>query len=188
MHVEPFGLPAALKAWRNSEPDAVLILRCGAAPDCGAQVGAVYRSPQGVVVESRISVPATYTPGPTTPFAAPDLQSFADGIGVVGILDEFDVPGPGGGAETGAIPSEGAGSEGAGGAGSEAAGSEGAASEAEDPEAGYSVRAQIDLTSPAHYWHDPAPVCPQHGVLRLDRLELVHAVRRGEAAFEATPA
>lgn len=87
MEVEPRGMPAAMKAWRNREAQPALTLRCGAVADCAAEVGAVYQTPQGLVVESWLSAPEQasdpYAPAPV------DLASFADELGVVGLLDEF---------------------------------------------------------------------------------------------------
>lgn len=88
MEVDPRGLPAAMKAWRQREPQPALTLRCGATPDCDADVGAVYETPQGPVVESWLTVPEEAR-DPYAP-ASVDLAAFADELGVVGMLD--DVP------------------------------------------------------------------------------------------------
>lgn len=186
MNVEPFGLPAALHAWHASEPEPVLILRCGAAPDCGAQVGAVYRSPKGFVVESRISVPEKDTPSPSSRGWMPDLDSFAGDIGVVGILDDFDVSTVGGEVEvsaaTGGDQTRETDDETDG-----AQQADGGDQQADDGAEQY-VKAQIDLVSTSHYWHNPNPLCPQHGKLQLDRHALDQAVRHGETTYEAAPA
>lgn len=144
MNVEPIGLPAPLNAWRKRESDPVLVIRCGAAPGCGTQVGAVYRTPDGVVVESRISVPEQYQPKAT------DLGAIADIMGsdITGLLDDFtDVP---------TAPQQ-------------------------------SVRVQVDLLHTALYWQDPAPLCPEHGPLRIDRAALAATVRRDEGDYAAQP-
>lgn len=173
MKVEPVGMPAAMKAWRERQGAAVLTLRCGAAADCDAQVGAVYESPDGYVVESWLAAPQAH--GASGISDAPpevDLETFADELGVVGLLDDFS----GGLPETGAGGSGGGQDEGtAGGVGStEGFGTEG-------------VRAQVDLLGRVRYWQNPKPVCPHHGELPIDRTALYRAVRQGEAAFEVPP-
>lgn len=97
MEVDPRGLPATMKAWRAREPHATLTLRCGASPECDAEVGAVYQTPQGLVVESWLTAPEqatdAYTPPPV------DLAAFADELGVTGLLDDFETSATAGGAE-----------------------------------------------------------------------------------------
>lgn len=82
MHVKPTGLPAALKAWRERPSEPLLTMRCGAAADCDTEVGAVYRTTQGTVVESRISPPWREETGP-----AVDLNAMAEELGIVGLVD-----------------------------------------------------------------------------------------------------
>lgn len=147
MKVQPIGLPAPMEAWRKREPEPILTLRCGADPACGTEVGAVYRSARGVVVESWTSVPHEQPPE-ATPV---NLAEFAGELGVVGLLDDF---------EASATPP--------------AAG-------------GDAVRAQVDLLHGEIYWHDPTPLCPTHGGLRLNQEDLVAAVRAGATTYEATP-
>lgn len=145
MKVEPVGLPASLKAWREREPEPVLLLRC-TMEDCGTEVGAVYRTPRGVAVESRLGAPEAHAPE----FTPMDLGDFIDGLGVTGLLEGFDVD-----------PAE--------------------------QEMGESrVRAQIDLLHSELYWHDPEPVCPTHGALRVDRVRLAEAVRDGRDSYALT--
>lgn len=193
MNVQPLGLPAALHAWHASDPEPVLILRCAAAPDCGAEVGAVYRSPKGFVVESRITVPEKDTPSPSSRGWMPDLDSFASDIGVVGILDDFEISTVGGDVEVSAATGDNPG---------QATEDDQAGQSTEDDQAGQTtdgspqpgdeaeqyVKAQIDLVSTSHYWHNPNPLCPEHGKLQLDRLALDRAVRHGETTYEAPPA
>lgn len=214
MNVQPLGLPAALHAWHASGPEPVLILRCAAAPDCGAEVGAVYASPKGFVVESRITVPEKDTPSPSSRGWMPDLDSFAGDIGVVGILDDFEVSTAGGDVEVsaaaGTIETQQAGDQAAdeapqaGDQTQETDQTQPATNETTDeatnearPEAGSPqpddereqvVKAQIDLISTSHYWHNPNPLCPEHGKLQLDRLALDRAVRHGETTYEAPAA
>lgn len=88
MNVDPVGLPAALHAWRDREPEAVLTMRCSV-DGCGAEVGAVYRSPRALVVESRLDAPREHAPE----FTPMDLATFADGLGVTGMLEGFDAAG-----------------------------------------------------------------------------------------------
>lgn len=92
MNVEPIGMPAPMKAWRERDLEPVLRIHCGADPACGAEVGAVYRSPRGVVVESRISVPQERrrTLAPTLDLA--DIR----GVDLSGLLDGFGPSGPAG--------------------------------------------------------------------------------------------
>ncbi|HVL98298.1 MAG TPA: hypothetical protein VM324_03295, partial [Egibacteraceae bacterium] len=143
MNVEPVGLPAALKAWHSREPDPVLRMRCGV---CGTDIGAVYHTPRGAVVESRISVPVETS---HETFVPADIADLAAGLGLTGVLDGFGVPGS---AET---------------------------------KLETSVRIQIDLLNSELYWHDPVPLCPEHGDLRIDRDALADAVRAGAEAYEA---
>jgi hypothetical protein len=154
MQVEPRGMPAALKAWREREPPPLLTLRCGAASDCHTEVGAVYHTPHGPVVESWLSVPQQahdpYAPPPV------DLASFADELGVVGLLDDFPASTTTGNDEP-----------------------------AEPAEPEQSVVGQIDMLTVDRYWTDPTPVCPHHGELALDRAGLTRAVRAGETTFPA---
>lgn len=95
MDVQPLGLPAALKTWRERTPEPVLVVHCTAEPECGREVGAVYDSPNGLVVESRISAPQEGQPQ-ASPVA--DLADLAGGLGVTGLLADFDTsdlpPGP----------------------------------------------------------------------------------------------
>lgn len=182
MNVQPLGLPAALHAWHASDPEPVLILRCAAAPDCGAEVGAVYRSPKGFVVESRITVPEKDTPSPSSRGWMPDLDSFAGDIGVVGILDDFDVSPTESGVEVSAATGHDQAQQ------ADEKTAHGHEPPSPDDEAEQFVKAQIDLVSTSHYWHNPNPLCPTHGQLQLDRLELDRAVRHGETTYEAAPA
>jgi hypothetical protein len=152
MDVEPVGLPAALKAWRDREPEPVLTMRC-TVDGCGVEVGAVYRSPRAVVVESRLSEPQEKA----EEFTPMDLADFADSLGVTGLLEGF-----GGGDQNLDL------------------GGEGAATRS-------TVRAQIDLLHSELYWHDPQPVCPSHGELRIDRAQLAEAVREGQDSYEVAP-
>lgn len=89
MKVEPLGLPAALKAWRQKEPDPLLTMRCAAEADCGTQVGAVYRSVGGVVVESRVSVPAARAAEAAPP---PDLADIVASMDITGMYEGFAAP------------------------------------------------------------------------------------------------
>lgn len=161
MNVEPIGLPAALKAWRQRQPEPILTVHCRAEPDCGVVVGAAYRTPHGTVVESRISVPEA--PEPLSEFelsgAGGAFAEFAEGLGIAGLLDDFDAPA--------GQPAE-----------AEAPGPK-------EPEA--SVRAQVDLLYTEIYWHDPKPLCPVHGELRVDQAGLVAAVNQGQTSYDARP-
>lgn len=158
MEVDPRGLPAAMKAWREREPQPALTLRCGA-PGCDADVGAVYQTPQGPVVESWLTAPEQ-AHDPYAPASA-DLAAFADNLGVVGLLD--DVP-----ASTGAGDDEPAGAQ---------------APEPQPAEVQQTVVAQIDMLVVDRYWTDPEPLCPRHGSLQLDRAALTRAFRGGETSF-----
>lgn len=150
MKVQPVGLPAPMEAWRNREEEPLLTLRCGV-DACGVEVGAAYRSPRGVVLESRTSVPQEQE-AEAMPF---DLAGFGGELGIVGLLDDVE-------------PS--------------------AASATPPASGGDAVRAQVDLLNSDIYWHDPTPLCPEHGTLRLDRDELAAAVNAGETTYEALPA
>lgn len=88
VNVDPVGLPAALHAWHDREPEPVLTMRC-TVDGCGAEVGAVYRSPRAVVVESRLDAPQQQA----AEFTPMDLAAFADGLGVTGLLEGFDTAG-----------------------------------------------------------------------------------------------
>lgn len=171
MRVEPVGLPPVLKAWRQREQEPVVVIRCGAALGCRHEVGAVYRSPGGVVVES-------WTSEPTEPEAdaatAAGLGEFAGGLGIVGLLDDMprvpsvplfeDPPGteP---TDAGAAPEP------------------EPVAEPEGPQP--TVTAQVDLLHTDFYWHDPAPLCPEHGRLRVDRAALDEAVRSARPYYLA---
>lgn len=145
--VDPVGLPASLKAWRERDPEPVLTLRC-TVDDCGTEVGAVYRSPRAVVVESRLGAPEEQA----AEFTPMDLGDFIDGLGITGLLEGFDTD------------------------------------PAQPQELGAStVRAQIDLLHSELYWHDPQPVCPTHGELRVDRGRLADAVRDGHDSHRLSP-
>lgn len=87
MNVDPVGLPAALHAWHDREPQPVLTMHCSV-DGCGAEVGAVYRSPRALVVESRLDAPREHAPE----FTPMDIAAFADGLGVTGLLEGFDTP------------------------------------------------------------------------------------------------
>lgn len=89
MNVEPIGLPAALKAWREREPEPVMTVRCGGGSGCGVHVGAVYRTPGGLVLESRLSAPVEQAKAPPPP---PDLAEIAGSMDVVGMLAGFEPP------------------------------------------------------------------------------------------------
>lgn len=149
MNVQPTGMPAALNAWRQRQPDALLTVRC---PDCGAEVGWVYRSSGRLVVESWISVPQD-PEGPTA-FSVPDIAQLGDALNLTGLLDDVDTS---------------------------------AAAPPQPAEAEQTVKAQIDLLQPERYWQNPAPLCPVHGTLRIDREALAAAVREGHAVYEAEP-
>lgn len=88
MNIDPVGLPAALHAWRDREPQAVLTMRCSV-DGCGVEVGAVYRSPRALVVESRLDAPREHAPE----FAPMDLEAFTAGLGVTGMLEGFNAAG-----------------------------------------------------------------------------------------------
>lgn len=152
MKVEPIGLPVALKAWRSREPEPVLTLHCGADPACGTEVGAVYRSPPTVVVESRITVPEEPAERPSEPAVPRELAELAYEIDMPGLFADAGFP----------------------------------LAPAGPPEA--TVRAQIDVLFSERNWHDPTPVCPEHGALRLDREALAEAVRGGATTYAAQPA
>lgn len=89
MKLEAVGLPAALKAWRDRTPEPVLTMACGVS-GCDAEVGAVYRSPKGPVVESRMhpreDPDAPAGPAPEVP---DELAGLAAGLGVTGLTEEF---------------------------------------------------------------------------------------------------
>lgn len=93
MKLEPVGLPAALKAWRARAPEPLLTLHCGEA-DCGAEIGAVYQSPKGAVVESRMHPRDEDDEGgdgggeTVAPEALMD-QLAGLGLGVTGLTEEF---------------------------------------------------------------------------------------------------
>lgn len=160
MDVDPVGLPAALKAWRARGAEPVLTLHCGA-EDCGVVVGAAYRTPHGTAVESRISVPEAVEPPSEFELGGGGgaFADFAAGLGITGMLDDFDAPAD-----------------------------QPAAAESEPaPEPRESVRAQIDLLYTDLYWHDPKPLCPVHGELGIDRAGLIDAVNHGRATFDARP-
>lgn len=158
MEVDPRGLPAAMKAWREREPQPALTLRCGA-PDCDADVGAVYQTPQGPVVESWLTVPEQ-AHDPYAPASA-DLASFADDLGVVGLLDDVPASTATGGDEPAEAP----------------------VPETQPPAVRQAVVAQIDMLIVDRYWTDPKPLCPRHGELQLDRAGLTRAYRGGETSF-----
>lgn len=164
VNVDPIGLPAALKAWRLREPEPVLTIHCRAEADCGAVVGAAYRTPQGTVVESRISVPEPMEPPTEFELSGGGgaFAKFAEGLGITGMLDDFDLPDdqP---AELEPRP------------------------ESESSEPQESFRAQIDLLYTDIYWHDPKPLCPAHGELRVDQASLVDAVNQRRASYDARP-
>lgn len=91
MEVEPRGLPVALKAWREREREPLLSVRCGAAADCDAEVGAVHDSPNGKVLESWLNVPEASTGWSTdTPASPAQVEAFAADLGLTGVLDDFD--------------------------------------------------------------------------------------------------
>lgn len=91
MEVDPRGLPVALKAWREREPERVLTVRCAAGSGCGVEVGVVYRSPHGVVLESWLNAPEANTEW-TTRLASPaQVEAFAEELGLTGLLSDFDV-------------------------------------------------------------------------------------------------
>lgn len=85
VNVDPVGLPAALHAWHDREPEPVLRMRCPV-DGCGVEVGTVYRSPRALVVESRLDAPQEHD----AEFKPMDLAAFADGLGVTGLLEGFD--------------------------------------------------------------------------------------------------
>lgn len=170
MNVEPVGLPAAMKAWRDRDPEPVLVVRCGADADCAAEVGAVYHTPQGYVVESRLTPPGSSGGTAIVPASPAELEAFADEIGLVGLLDDVDGSSPVG-------------------AGGHAAGGAGDRDTQPDPaEAAQTVRAQLDMLGQSRFWQDPRPLCPEHGELSLDRTALNRAVRADEPVFHAAPA
>lgn len=154
MEVEPLGLPVAMKAWREREAEPVLTVRCGA-PDCGAEVGAVYRSPHGMVLESWLNAPEANTGSTATPASPAQMEAFAEELGLTGLLDDFDM----GGEQAPAPP----------------------------PPETEKVRAQVDLVGNQRYWQNPAPLCPTHGNLAIDRAALDRAVRQGLPTHEPAP-
>lgn len=180
MNVEPVGLPASMKAWRQRDPEPIVVVRCGAELGCRHEVGAVYKSPEGVVVESRVTVPDE----PAEPTAVGGLADLAGDLGVVGLLDDMpgvdpvplfeDAPGP--------VPLF-----------EDPPGWTGPATPAPEPpptpeqaaEDKRSLRVQVDLLHVDFYWHDPSPLCPEHGRLRLDRNALMEAVRSGRPFYLA---
>lgn len=81
MDVHPLGLPAALKAWRE-HGETLVRVRCGA-PGCEVEVGAVYRSPDGFVVESHTTLPEHHAPA----ISNADLAGMAEELGIVGLVD-----------------------------------------------------------------------------------------------------
>lgn len=155
MEVEPLGLPVAMKAWREREAERVLTVRC-AARDCGTEVGAVFRSPHGMVLESWLNAPEANTGSTATPASPAQVEAFAEDLGLTGLLDDFDMTG-----EQAPAP---------------------------PPPETEKVRAQVDLVGNQRYWQDPAPLCPTHGHLVIDRSALDRAVREGLSAYAASPA
>lgn len=93
MEVEPRGLPVAMKAWREREPERVLTVRCAAGSDCGVEVGVVYRSPHGVVLESWLNPPEANTGSTATPASPAQVEAFAEELGLTGLLADFDLDG-----------------------------------------------------------------------------------------------
>lgn len=87
--IEPVGLPAPLKAWKARKPDPLVTMHCGQA-GCGHEVGAVYASPKGPVVESRMH-PQQSADDPT-PVAPEEIAAFGAGLGFTGMVDEFTMP------------------------------------------------------------------------------------------------
>lgn len=91
MKLEPVGLPAALKAWRARTPEPLLTLHCGT-PDCGAEIGAVFQSPKGPVVESRMHPREEEgdEAGDSQAGDSPVVEQLAGlGLGVMGLTEEF---------------------------------------------------------------------------------------------------
>lgn len=100
VNIDPVGLPAALHAWRDRDPQPVLTMRC-TVDGCGAEVGAVYSTPRALVVESRLDAPREHAPE----FMPMDLAAFADGLGVTGMLEGFNAQGQGLVGEEGSVES-----------------------------------------------------------------------------------
>ena len=86
--LDPVGLPAALKAWREHAAEPLLTMHCGD-PDCDAEVGAVYDSPKGPVVESRMH--PLESEEPEAPALPGGMAGLAE-LGVTGLLDDFTTP------------------------------------------------------------------------------------------------
>lgn len=89
--IEAVGLPVPLKAWKARPAEPLLTMHCGEA-GCEAEVGAVYTSPQGPVVESRMH-PRSDDVHEPPPSAAQDVAGFGAGLGITGMVDEFTAPG-----------------------------------------------------------------------------------------------
>lgn len=93
MEVEPRGLPVAMKAWREREPERLLTVRCAAGSECGAEVGVVYRSPHGMVLESWLNAPEANTGSTATPASPAQVEAFAEELGLTGLLADVDLDG-----------------------------------------------------------------------------------------------